>query len=340
MGITSIYIALRRLAFLGLLLLLLGSAGPSALGQSSQIESPSPVSSALVMGEIGARDLGDARLTRHFYNFTGTPGDLVVTIESRNLNGDVDIFTAGSLRPLAKFSLLAGGAFGSASKTIFLRERGSLILRVEARSADDNAGIYRISFSGSFEPVSAPIASEEPSEQPAPVAKTSGNTRRVNSVGARIEEPRAEVPVEERAAPPSSSEDRETARRVAESSPKSTESEATSRPSAEPARPPARRANRRRRPSAPSRSARPTPPPESTRSDTEESARSEEPKQDLPIPASARLIIEMKDGTRIERPMSTVRRVTIDSGRVVVIGNNGKVERLPMTNILRMAIEP
>src|SRR5438876_3568883 len=70
--------------------------------QSTDIRFSTPVATNEVVGTITARDIGDARLTDHFYTFTGAPGDLLITVESRNLNGDFDVFTAGELRPLVK----------------------------------------------------------------------------------------------------------------------------------------------------------------------------------------------------------------------------------------------
>lgn len=43
---------------------------------------------------------------------------------------------------------------------------------------------------------------------------------------------------------------------------------------------------------------------------------------------------------RVERFMSTVRRVTVENGQIIVVTKDGKVERQPMTNVVRMAIEP
>ena len=57
-------------------------------------------------------------------------------------------------------------------------------------------------------------------------------------------------------------------------------------------------------------------------------------------PAGAHLIIEEKDGTRIDRPMSTVRRVVIEAGTIVVVLKTGRSERIPMSAVVRMAIEP
>ena len=53
----------------------------------------------------------------------------------------------------------------------------------------------------------------------------------------------------------------------------------------------------------------------------------------------ARLIIEEKDGTRIDRPMSTVRRVVVEGGVIVIVLKTGRIERIPMSNVARMAIE-
>src|SRR6185295_539974 len=86
--------------------LLLSLAG-QAYAQSTDPNTPWPVRINTVSARIAARDLGDARLTDHYYAFTGTPGDLLITIQSNNLNGDVDVFTAGTLRPLFKLTLYA-----------------------------------------------------------------------------------------------------------------------------------------------------------------------------------------------------------------------------------------
>jgi hypothetical protein len=48
----------------------------------------------------------------------------------------------------------------------------------------------------------------------------------------------------------------------------------------------------------------------------------------------------MKDGTKMEHAMNIVRRVTIDNGQIVIIHNTGRIERVPMSNVARMAIEP
>lgn len=76
-----------------------------------------------------------------------------------------------------------------------------------------------------------------------------------------------------------------------------------------------------------------------TEKPAETSASAEKPKAQE-ISPGARLIIEEKDGTKIDRPMSTVRRVVIEGSAIVIILKTGKIERIAMSDVARMAIEP
>src|SRR5260370_37537068 len=104
---TQVMKSSTRTCWVGLVLLF---AGTAVWAQSTDLNSPSPVRANEGVGRIAARDLGDARLTDHYYAFNATPGDVVITIQSTNLNGDVDVFTAGRLRPLLKIVLYAARA--------------------------------------------------------------------------------------------------------------------------------------------------------------------------------------------------------------------------------------
>ncbi|MGA9996963.1 MAG: hypothetical protein WBP93_16215 [Pyrinomonadaceae bacterium] len=317
--------------------LLLVSSAAATHAQSSDIELPTPVRAPEIRAVITPRDIGDPRVTRHFYAFSGTQGDLIISVESKNLDGDVDVFTAGDLRPLAKVSMYAGESLTRASKSIFLRRHENLILRIEARSPNDEDGSYTIRFGGSFEASSAETAAPEtPAENSPATGRRDKNARRVSSVGARIEEPPAE---------------REAASKVEEQPvPAPTPITVTEAPTstAEPARSTATRRSTARSPRIgrpPVRARRPAPKP------TPPAAREAEAKADeggggekntgeaTNAAASTRLIIETRDGTRVERFMSNVRRVTVENGMVVVITKDGKVDRQPLANILRMAIE-
>jgi hypothetical protein len=324
-----------------LLLLLLAA---NAQAQSTDLDQPTPVTSSQIAGQITARDIGDSRLTRHFYILTGTPGDLVLTVESQNLNGDVDLFQAGTLRPLAKVSMYAGELSTSTSKSIYLRQRETIILRVEARTPNDDKGSYRVSFSGGFEAMAAPAVQPETdaAEQTPATARRDKNTRRVSSVGARIDEPE---PIETaKTTQPETSTDR-----AADSADASNKSAATdnagtttspaSVTTARPQRPPSSRNNRRRR----GRNV-PAKPPETTAQNNPTTDVTEEPPAVVTKPsgieAGAKLIIETRDGMRVERFMSTVRRVTVENGQIVVFMRDGKITRHPMASVVRMAIEP
>ncbi len=307
------------------LLLLLLAAGVAA--QSTEVESPTPIGSDQISGVIKPRDVGDPRLTRYFYAFTGTPGDLIVTVESKNLNGDIDLFIAGGLRPLAKLSMYAGELSTSTSKSIYLRQRESLILRVEARSPNDAEGSYRIRFGGSFEPLAVAETPQPETETPTastPTARRDRNTRRVNAVGARIEEPVEETVAEEKRAEPETP--------VATTTPQP-ETPAATEPSPATTETTTPRTTVRTRRGRGARRGRSRP-----ANTSREPTTSTEPTTTAPQ-TGARLIIETRDGMRIERFMSTVRRVTVENGQIVIVTKEGKVERQPMTNVLRMAIE-
>ena len=309
--------------------------------QSLDPNMPAPVRSNSINGRIAARDLGDARLTDHYFAFTGTPGDLLITVQSQNLNGDIDVFTAGTLRPLLKLTLYAESS-APVTKGIYLRRREDLILRIEARSPNDDEGTYRLSFGGSFEPVvgGPDIAETETPAEPKTETTTAmgRKTKRVSSVGARIAEPEP-TPAEVAAAPTPTPEPSPEAKPT--ESPKAAEEKPaepteTVRPSpprrAGTRRPPPRRTTPRNTETARTPTVRPTP---ETRPAT-----TPEPKPEPPPESGPRLVIETNDGTLINRPMSGVKRVTVERGQVVVVGTDGKIDRFLLANVVRVSIAP
>lgn len=309
--------------------------------QSLDINAPAPVHASALTGSITARDIGDARFTDHYYRFAANPGDLLITIESKNLNGDIDVFTAGTLRPLLKFSVYAESA-APVSKEVFLRKREDLILRVQARSPNDDEGTYQIKFGGSFEPVAAPTLAEDETpvtEAPSTVA-TSGDrkVKRVTSSGARIYEP--EPPPAEVAAAPTPEPSPET---PAETTPTETPTETPAPTSEQPVETPKAttpRSSRNRRPT--NRRTRSRPPAETART-AEEPAKTSTPTESTAEPQEEigpRLVIETRDGTLINRSMMTVRRVMVENGQVVVVGRDGRVQRIQLVDVVKMTIAP
>jgi hypothetical protein len=157
----------------------------SSKAQSVNQSYPTPVTTNEISGKIPARDIGDARLTGYFYVFNGRQGDVFINVVTSNLNGDIDIFTANNLKPLSKITVYADESERETGRVIYLRQPEKLVLRVEGRSPNDDAAIFRIKFAGSFEPMQSTAENTAPE---APVVKNDNQTDvRVNSVGTIIE---------------------------------------------------------------------------------------------------------------------------------------------------------
>ena len=333
-------------------------AAGSSSAQSTVLSAPTAIRSTEITGAIAARDLGDSRVTDHYFAFVGTPGDLLIAVESKNLNGDIDIFTASGMRPLLKFTVYEGR--GSAvTKSIYLRKREDLILRVEARTPNDDEGTYRVRFSGSFEPISGGLdesaiaAAETPSlDTVGTTAKSVSKGRRVSSVGARIDEP---PPVDTAAAPtpdPATTEkpaEVATTRRTTSRNTRGRQpTRGRSRPPAErpAAEKPAPESNEEPTTGESATAEKPAAAPRTTTGRRRPGRRTTSPRAVVkpvapPVEESGpRLIIETSDGTMINRYMTGVRRVTIENGQVVVVGKDGKVAKFQLANIVKMSVEP
>ena len=326
--------------------------------QSTEQSLPTPVLSNEINGKIKALDLGDPRLTRHYYAFEANPGDLLITVDSKNLNGDIDIFTAVTFRPLMKATVYASSQAPEITKGIYLRTHQILILRVEARTPSDEPGTYHIRFGGTFEQFSGGIPVAEASTAESEEAPEKGGANRLTSVGATIPRPPTETVAESAEPKPSPSPEKGAEKPAEETAKKSTST--TSRRNT---RPSTRRTTR----PAPARStaakkpepAKPTGTEAEISKPVEEKPAEEKPVEEKPVekpvetnpPAKktkpqevvlsgARLIVEQKNGDKIDRPMSTVRRVIVEGNMIVIVMKNGRIDRIPMSDVTRMAIEP
>ena len=344
----------------------------SASAQSTLVEYPTPVFSNEIAGRIAPRDIGDARLTRHFYTFNGTEGDLLLTVEGTGLDGSIDLFTSPGLRPLTGVTLYAGTQT-RVTRSIYLQGAQALVLRVEARAAGDEEGSYRVRLDGAFAPASAEMANANVPELPTlPETTARRGTRRANAAGVLLPEPTPEpTPVVTAEADERRAAEETTNERASEETSADTREPAATRTPTRPApartRTPRRRGSAARRTQPPATSDAPADTsttesaeapaanrratrragrrssarnrPETARDATSDTA-TPAPSTSPPVVTATRLVIETKDGNRIERDMTGLRRVSVDNNQVVITGRDGRVERVPLANVQRMSIEP
>ncbi len=329
-----------KFACIAVMLMVLTSA---AFGQSSDQSLPTPVYTAEIAGTIKPRDVGDSRLTSHFYTFDGGQGDLFINLTTTNFLGDIDLWIESGLRPLAKIVVYGDSSTNETGRVIYLRKGEKLLLRVQGRPPGDEDASYRIKFAGSF------IASSLPPPQPdqLPVVASADGPVKVNSAGTIIEvrkpEPEKETIADQKPiAPVKESPKKETA---AESKPKTVK-----RPTAErsasrtPAPKPSPAGNTTRTAEQKPETRRPAA--RSEKSDkaakrSEGRIKREKAKEESAADALAnvKLMILFKDGRKIERPMTEVFRFTVDKGVLTVISTGGTIGRYSMADVARVTIE-
>ena len=118
--------------------------------QSSDQNFPTPLTTNEATGVVKARDLGDPRLTTYFYAFDGGQGDIFINVVTKNFTGDIDIFTADAMVPLAKMVVYADTSVSETGRLIYLRKPERLLLRVQGRTPNDDPASYLVKFGGSF----------------------------------------------------------------------------------------------------------------------------------------------------------------------------------------------
>lgn len=283
-------------------------AGASA--QSSDQNFPTPVTASEIRGTIRAREIGDSRLTTYFYAFGGEQGDVFVNIQSRNFNGDIDIYTADDLRPLTKIVLYADAGVTETGRIVYLRKSERLLLRIEGRPPGDDPASFVIKFAGSFV---ALAPSDVPDGGAAPKVSSSDiDGVRLNSAGAVDQGSERQKPVD----------------RVDEASARETETKPEKTLTLK-KEVPKKAETTAQRPKPPAAAKTVAPP--------KVIVTSKIPPDPL---ASIRLVIELKDGSTFERPMNEVLRFSTENrGLITVITRDGKVVRFQLTNVAKVTIE-
>ena len=326
-------------------------AGSQGFAQSSDVNFPTPLSSNKFTGTIKARDIGDNRLTTHYFVFNGTQGDLFINVVSSNLDADIDVFSADGLIPLSKMIVASDAQANETGRLIYLRKPEKLILRIQGRTPNDLPATYQISFGGSF----AAITGQEAPEAPVVDKGVSGEVA-VNSVGTILPQPKKEPVPSAPKTPAEGDSDIAKADRPepvvpaeAKREEPKTEAEAAK---VEPPKPAKRRSRKRAevvvtesiepKKEAPEKAKEAKPAKRQKRAAKKE-RKTEPPKTEAPAPvdplANVKLVILFKNGEKVEIGMPDLMRFTVDKGQLIVIRKTGSIDRYSMIEVAKVTIE-
>jgi hypothetical protein len=358
---------MRFFSFLFALLIALAFTGSTA-AQSTNQNFPTPITENEISGTIRARDVGDSRLTSYYYQFDAAQGDLFINIVTHNLTGDIDVFTLAGLKPLTKIVVYGDLAENETGRVLYFRKPEKLILRIQGRPPGDDEATFRIKFAGAFV---ASTQTEAPAEPglPSLTAKNESGIK-VNSVGTIVAvipkatpTPPAVATVagapDERDQPEEAEKEKPdevtTAEKPAEVSVEEPEKKVevvvteNVPPKTETVTPPAtttRTARGRRTPPPPVATViKPQPEKNGTTAETTTPPprRTAPPKTTVvkePDPLEKiNLVIQFKDGSVIERPMSEVLRFSVDKGILTVIAKDGSIGRYSILVVEKVTIQ-
>lgn len=324
-----------------------------SFAQSASVEFPTAVSTNEIKGTIQPRDLGDARLTTFYYTFGGAQGDIFINVSAKNFVGDIDVYSAEGLRPISKISFYGDSDLSETGRVIYLRKPDKLILRVQGRTPDDNPASFQIKFAGSF------VAVEDDGENRQPelptVKKDNATGIRVNAVGTIIEEkptPEAKETAAEGKKVETETPEKKTKdeapqnvitenlenkraedenRKISEESANAVEKKSAETPAKAKTNSAVSRRNTRR--TAPLKkttagktietAAEPIKPPETAANPLE----------------NVHLVVLLKNGEKIEFPMTEVFRFSLNNGVLTIITKDGKIIRHPIIDVQKMTVE-
>ncbi len=315
------------------LVLLFASVCGSIAAQSSDQNFPTAVNANSIGGTIKARDIGDGRSTTHYYAFDGSQGDIFINVVTKNFNGDIDIFSVNGLQSLTKIVVFADSGSNETGCIIYLRKAESLLMRIQGRTPNDDPATYQIKFAGSF------VAKEstEPVVATPQVSSSETGDVIVNSVGTIVEVRKKPDPIAkespnsdqlENAREAERRQEEEKADRDAEKKRDAAEAKKTKRPPTVVITDPLAIKEAEKNDD------------EVTEVDLKKSAKVKKPIETPPDPMAAfSLVIELKDGTVVERPMVDVSKFSVEKGFLVVVLKAGKPERYSFEDVLKVTVE-
>ncbi len=341
----------------------------AAPAQSTDQNFPTAVTTNEIDGIIKVRDIGDPRLTSYFYTFDGGQGDVFINVVTKNFTGDIDVFTVDGLRPLTKMVIYADGGGNETGRIVYMRKPERLILRVEGRSPNDDPATFRIKFAGSFIALASGKPQDAPTIRGSEVVAESGV--RVNSVGTIVE-----VLPKSQPSPKATPESKETVaiaknkkpepeKKPSQSAPESKKETvvtakvpdkkpppATPPPTSPPAKEVAKTKTTPKPENKPHKKSevpevktvfKKTPKPKETvvadKKETQPKKSSPSEKAQPDPMANIRLIISMKDGKVIERPMTEVKKFSVDNGALVVVTKDGNTTKYSILDVAKVTME-
>lgn len=304
--------------------------------QSSDQNFPTPVTDNTLSGTIKARDIGDSRLTTYYFTFNGNQGDIFVNVVTKNLNGDIDVFAVEGLRPLTKIVVYADSSDNETGRVIYLRKSEKIIMRIQGRTPNDDPATFQIKFAGSF---LASTESESNSEPKLPeVAKNADRDVIVNSVGTIIGVKPKPTPE------PKPAKEKLPAETVAEKTektekPKVVVTENLEKNEETKKAETVAKTEKKKTKTLEINNEKPkeTPKPKKEKvKKAEETAKAES----VPNPLeNIRLVVLLKDGDSIEKPMSEVVKFGVEKGILTIVNKDGTISRYSILDVAKVTIE-
>lgn len=331
-----------------------------ANAQSSDQNFPTPITSNQLAGTINARAIGDSRLTTYYFTFSGEQGDIFINVVTNNFNGDIDVFAAEGLRPLTKIVVFADNSENETGRVIYLRKPEKILMRIQGRSPNDDPATFQIKFAGSF-------AASSETETDAPklpeITRENESGVIVNSVGTIIgikpkPTPEPKEIVVEKTVDEETVEEKSGEETIAEKVDEKTEPEKIETPQviitdelekkevAESEETVVKSEDENKTEQAETPVENKEVKPEITSEETE-TAEKEKPKKvkektkkekELEALENIQLVVLLKDGGKIERPMSEILKFGVEKGILTIIHKNGSISRYSILDVESVTI--
>ena len=269
-----------------------------------------------------------------------------MNVVTTNLNGDIDVFAVEGLRPLTKIVVYADSSNNETGRVIYLRKPEKIIMRIQGRTPNDDPATFQIKFAGSFLASTETESNDEPKLPEA--AKTDDRDVIVNSVGTIIGTKPKPTPEPKRtvAEKPKKSEEKNKTETIADNSeerkaekPKvvvteNVEKKEETKPAetvAKTEKPKTKtlRINKEKQKEEPK-------PKKETVKKSEETVNAETVSNAL---ANIRLVVQLKDGDTIEKPMSEVIKFGVEKGVLTIINKDGTISRYSILDVAKVTIE-